>query len=79
MLPSNTCKDMWNTFWSSLAFWVIIKLNENDFKNNGKRDFLFEDIPIINVTYIDVIYYVKGYHTYKMCGHHTYKNKCMEK
>ena len=32
MLPSNTCKDMWNTFWSSLAFWVIIKLNENDFK-----------------------------------------------
>ena len=62
MFPSSIWKDIWNTFWPALAFWVIINLNETGFKNNGKNIFHF---PIIVLTYIDVVFSVKEYHVYK--------------
>ena len=40
---------------------------------------LTEDTPIIVVTYVDVISYVKDATFTNMCGPHAYRNKCMGK
>ena len=40
---------------------------------------LTEYIPIIVVTYIDVISCIKGYHFTNACGHHASRNNCMGK
>ena len=50
MFPSNIHNVFWNIFWPSLAFWVILNLNKNGFKNNGKINLTNWDIPITIVT-----------------------------